>query len=63
MSAVCPLVLVLGVSLGREYNVGKLTFRTALFDLYICTVLICTFTLFKTNSCTYFKTHFHIHIY
>jgi hypothetical protein len=31
--------------------------------LYLCTMHVVTLTLFKTNSCTYFKTHFHIHIY
>jgi hypothetical protein len=30
---------------------------------YFCMVHVVTFTVFKTNSCTYFKTHFHIHIY
>jgi hypothetical protein len=33
---------------------------TSVFDL--CTVHVVTFTLLKTNSCTYFKTLFHIHI-
>jgi len=31
VSALCPLMPVLGVSLGRENNLGKVTFRTSLF--------------------------------
>jgi hypothetical protein len=31
-------------------------------NFYRCTVHVVTFTLLKTNSCTYFKTHFHINI-
>jgi hypothetical protein len=30
---------------------------------YFSTVHVVTFTLFKTISCTYFKTHFQIHVY
>jgi len=36
ISAVCPLMLVVGVSLGREYNLGKVPFSTSLFYLYVC---------------------------
>jgi hypothetical protein len=30
ISAVCPLMLLLGVSLGREYNLGKVMLTTSL---------------------------------
>jgi hypothetical protein len=46
-------------------NVCKMPYERTVVHLvfYFCTVHVVTFTLLKTNSCTYFKTHFHIHIY
>jgi hypothetical protein len=40
----------------------SLKVKNATYDFYFCTVHVVTFTLLKTNSCTYFKVHFHIHI-
>jgi hypothetical protein len=67
----CILICGMSVSLYRIFphylingtTFGKKVIEHKMCDLYFCTVHVVTSTLFKTNSCTYFKTHFHIDIY